>query len=275
MTSMMIQKFVQQALEEDLGRGDLYARIVDPKPAKAAILSKQDGLLAGETYAAHLAEVLDITIRFLKHDGDAIAAGDFLVELEGSDVALLQAERTMLNLLQHASGIATLANRYAAKLADSPVKLLDTRKTRPLLREFEKYAARIGGVVNHRLGLDDCLMLKDTHRAGIDDLDGFIQQARQKIPFTAKIEVECGSVSEAKSAMGAGADIVMCDNMPAEAIREVVMWRNANHPGILLEASGNVTLETVELIAQTGVDAISSGSIIHQAVWLDFSMKMH
>jgi len=154
------------------------------------------------------------------------------------------------------------------------VKLLDTRKTRPLLREFEKYAVRCGGGTNHRMGLDDCLMLKDTHLKTIDDLDAFMKEVRQKIPFTSKVEIECESLAMVKAAMKAGADIVMCDNMSLEETKEVVVYRNDNYPHILLEASGNVTLDTIRKIAHTGVDAISSGSVIHQANWIDLSMKV-
>jgi nicotinate-nucleotide pyrophosphorylase (carboxylating) len=124
------------------------------------------------------------------------------------------------------------------------------------------------------MGLDDCLMLKDTHLKTIDDLDVFMQEVRQKIPFTSKVEIECETLEMVKRAMKAGADIVMCDNMSPEETKAVVSFRNKNYPYILLEASGNVTLETIEAIAKTGVDAISSGSVIHQANWIDLSMKV-
>jgi len=151
---------------------------------------------------------------------------------------------------------------------------LDTRKTRPLLRNFEKYAVRCGGGLNHRMGLDDCLMLKDTHLKTIDDLTSFMQQVREQIPFTANIEIESESFQMAKDAMEAGADIVMCDNMEVGEIKKVVAYRDENHPNTLIEASGNVTLETIGHIATSGVDAISSGSIIHQANWIDLSMRV-
>ena len=133
---------------------------------------------------------------------------------------------------------------------------------------------RCGGGINHRMGLDDCLMLKDTHLKTIDNLDMFMKEVRHKIPFTAKVEIECESLEMVKLAMSAGTDIVMCDNMTLEQTKEVVAYRNANYPHILLEASGNVTLETIKAIATTGVDAISSGSVIHQANWIDLSMKV-
>ena len=176
-------------------------------------------------------------------------------------------------MLQHASGIATMANRFSSKIEDLDVALLDTRKTRPQLRDFEKYASRVGGAINHRLGLDDCLMLKDTHLRTISDLKSFIRDARKRISWVTKIEIECETFEQVKEAMDAGADIIMCDNMTPNQIRDVVKFRDENYPHILLEASGNISLNTVRDYAITGVDAISSGSIIHQATWLDFSMK--
>ncbi|MGB9801815.1 MAG: carboxylating nicotinate-nucleotide diphosphorylase, partial [Arcobacter sp.] len=185
----------------------------------------------------------------------------------------LSSERTFLNMLQHASGIATMANSYASIIKDLDVVLLDTRKTRPQLRDFEKYASRVGGAINHRLGLDDCLMLKDTHLRTIMNLKEFIQRARKRISWVTKIEIECETLEQVKDAMEAGGDIIMCDNMTPDQIREVVKYRNENYPHIVLEASGNINLKTVREYALSGVDALSSGSIIHQATWLDFSMK--
>ncbi|HIP62400.1 MAG TPA: carboxylating nicotinate-nucleotide diphosphorylase, partial [Sulfurovum sp.] len=205
---------------------------------------------------------------------EAFAKGDKLLFISGDSKTILSLERSILDMVLHASSIATLTARYVNAIKDTGVKLLDTRKTRPLLREFEKYAVRCGGGLNHRMGLDDCLMLKDTHLQTIDDLDSFMAEVRQKIPFTSKVEIECESLAMVKKAMRAGADIVMCDNMSIEQTQEVVAFRDANYPHILLEASGNVTLETIAEIATTGVDAISSGSIIHQANWIDLSMRV-
>ncbi len=177
-------------------------------------------------------------------------------------------------MMQHASGIATNVAKYQRIVQDFPIKLLDTRKTRPHLRIFEKYAIRCGGGSNHRMGLDDCLMIKDTHLKTIDDLKAFITEARQKLPFTCKIEVECEDIEFAKFAMQCGADVVMCDNMNPEDIATVVAYKTEYFPHVLLEASGNITKENIITYAKTGVDAISSGSLIHQATWLDFSMRI-
>jgi len=268
-----IKKFVKNAIVEDNGRGDLFFDVAPKGRFKAHVIAKDNGILAGEIYAKALAKTEKFDCKFLKHDGDTLEKGDIIAKLEGKASILLSSERTFLNMLQHASGIATMANQFASKINDLDVALLDTRKTRPQLRDFEKYASRIGGAINHRLGLDDCLMLKDTHLRTITDLKGFIKSARKRISWVTKIEIECETFEQVKEAMEAGGDIIMCDNMSPDEIKEVVKYRDDNHPGVLLEASGNISLDTVRMYAQTGVDALSSGSIIHQATWLDFSMK--
>ena len=268
------EEFIRQALKEDIGRGDLFTRITKPKEVRGYILAKSDGIFAGQEYLEAMEGMFDVEFTFNVNDGDSFKKGDKLVLINGNSKSLLSLERTILNITLHASSIATMTNRYVKKISKYEVKLLDTRKTRPLLREFEKYAVRCGGGINHRMGLDDCLMLKDTHLKTIDNLKEFMAEVRAKIPFTSKVEIECEDLDSVKAAMEAGADIVMCDNMTPKQIKEVVTFRDANFPHILLEASGNVTLDTIEEIAKTGVDAISSGSIIHQACWIDLSMKL-
>jgi len=268
-----IKKFVKNAIIEDNGRGDLFFDVAPKGRFTARAIAKSDGIMAGVKYARVLARTEKFDCKFLKVDGDVIKKGDVLAILEGKASILLSSERTFLNMLQHASGIATMANKFAKLMEGSEVVLLDTRKTRPQLRDFEKYASRVGGAINHRLGLDDCLMLKDTHLRTIDNLEEFIKKARKRISWITKIEIECETLDQVKEAMNAGGDIIMCDNMKPSLIKEVVQFRNENYPHILLEASGNISLETIVDYTKTGVDAISSGSIIHQATWLDFSMK--
>ncbi|WP_345992352.1 carboxylating nicotinate-nucleotide diphosphorylase [Sulfurimonas sp. HSL-1716] len=270
----MIEDFVKAVLAEDVGRGDLYALVETPVQASAKIVAKSDGVVAGRIYIDALAKLESFEIEWLKDDADEFTKGDIIAKIQGSSHTLLRCERTLLNMLLHASSIATLTARYVKLIKPYGTKLLDTRKTRPMLRNFEKYATRTGGAVNHRMGLDDCLMLKDTHLKTIADLNGYIKSAREKIPFTCKIEVEAETVEMAKSAMKAGADIVMCDNMTTQEIKEVVEYKKEYYPSILLEASGNISLETIEDVARTGIDAISSGSLIHQANWIDISMKV-
>lgn len=271
----MIEQFIREVLAEDVGRGDLYARVSTPVPASAKIIAKSEGVLAGEDYLSVLARIEGFVLVWHKHDGERFAKGDVLMELSGDSHTLLRIERTLLNMLLHASSIATLTRKYVDIIAPYGTKLLDTRKTRPLLRNFEKYATRIGGATNHRMGLDDALMLKDTHLKTIENLESFMAEARRKIPFTSKIEIEAEDEEMAKRAMAAGADIVMCDNMSPDALEAIVAYKRECYPGVLLEASGNISLDTIESYAATGVDAISTGSLIHQAAWIDMSMKMN
>jgi nicotinate-nucleotide pyrophosphorylase (carboxylating) len=268
-----IKKFVKNAIIEDNGRGDLFFDIAPKGRFFAKVIAKDDGVLAGVVYAKALSKTEKFDCKFLIKDGDEVKKGDIIAELEGKASTLLSSERTFLNLLQHASGIATSASKYAKLLEGSGVILLDTRKTRPQLRDFEKYASRIGGAINHRLGLDDCLMLKDTHLKTIPNLKEFVKKARKRISWVTKIEIECETFDQVIEAMEAGGDIIMCDNMTPAKIKEVSIYRDKNYPHVMLEASGNITDETISSYLNSGVNAISSGSIIHQATWLDFSMK--
>ncbi|WP_324173002.1 carboxylating nicotinate-nucleotide diphosphorylase [Sulfurimonas sp.] len=270
----MIDAFVKASLEEDVGRGDLYALVEPSIDASAKIIAKSSGVIAGVKYIDALAKIESFEINWLKKDSDTFKNGDKIAILCGDSHTILRIERTLLNMLLHASSIATLTRRYVNVVKPYNVKLLDTRKTRPQLRVFEKYATKVGGATNHRMGLDDSLMIKDTHLKTIKDLTAYIEKARKQIPFTAKIEVEAENFEIAKDAMNSGADIVMCDNMTPELIKKVVEFRNKNYSHILLEASGNISLDTIEAYAKTGVDAISSGSLIHQANWIDLSMKI-
>jgi len=271
---MLKEKFIEALVAEDIGRGDLFARVSDSLDIRAYVVAKSDGVFGGREYIEVLAKMYGLSLLWDVKDGTAFKEGQKLFFVTGDSKTLLSLERSILDMALHASSIATLTAQYAKALEGTGVKLLDTRKTRPLLREFEKYAVRCGGGLNHRMGLDDCLMLKDTHLRTIDDLDAFMDEVRQKIPFTAKVEIECETFEMAQRAMRAGADIVMCDNMDLETTAQVVAWRNEHFPHILLEASGNVTLETIAEIATTGVDAISSGAIIHQSTWIDLSMRV-
>jgi len=271
---MLKEDFIKAMVAEDIGRGDLFTRISESKEVRAYIIAKSDGVFGGREYIDTLAKMYDLALTWEVKDGEAFKKGKKLLFIAGDSKQLLSLERSILDIALHASGIATMTNRYVKALEGSGVKLLDTRKTRPMLRAFEKYAVRCGGGINHRMGLDDCLMLKDTHLKTIDDLDAFMQEVRRKIPFTSKVEIECEDMAMVERAMKAGADIVMCDNMSVAQMKEVVAFRDAHYPHILLEASGNVTLETISEIAQSGVDAISSGAIIHQATWIDLSMKV-
>ncbi len=270
---MNLSGFVSSALSEDVGRGDLYGRVASSQSYCAVVKSNSSGVLAGQPYVLELCSQNSIDVEFFKQDGGSIAENDILAKVSGSNIDILRCERTILNILQHASGIASNVARYASIAAKFNVMLLDTRKTRPLLREFEKYSARIGGAVNHRFGLDDALMIKDTHRKSIDNLVDFIDLARKKIPFTAKIELECESLEDALEAFCLDIDILMCDNMSTDDVAAVVAKKQELVSKILIEASGGINIHNLENYCKSGVDAISIGSAIHQATWLDFSMK--
>lgn len=269
-------EFVKNALSEDLGRGDLFSNIATDKEVSAKIIAKDSGILSGKKYALILLGLVNVDCKFYFDDGSVFKKGDILVKIYGAYLDILKIERTLLNILQHSSGIATNVSLYVKILQENNlnITLLDTRKTRPNLRVFEKYSMLNGGGKNHRFGLDDSLMLKDTHLAHIYDLKAFIKMARAKIPWTSKIEVECDNLESSKIAMQSGADIVMCDNMEVELIKEVVDFRNSNFPSILLEASGNISKENLLSYAKSGVDAISVGSLIHHAVWVDLSLRI-
>lgn len=274
MTRHSIKTFIIQAIEEDLGRGDLYALFAPSKNVEAYVLAKQNGVFSGELYLKALVEHFNITLRDSYKDGESFKNGESICSIYGNYVEILQIERVLLNILAHSSGIATLTKSYIEAISDIPVKLLDTRKTRPLLRELEKYSVRNGGAYNHRFGLDTMLMLKDTHLAQIQNLQEIISIARSRLPFMCPIEVECDNLALAKDAISAGADVIMCDNMSLADIKKVVDYRNANASNIIIEVSGNINLNNIREYALSGVDAISVGSLIHQAKWIDLSLKI-
>jgi len=281
-----IGSFVKKALKDDLGRGDLYSRVGvnSNTKIKAIVISKQksNSVLSGVKYAKKIAKQNKVKVAFCKQDGDKIKNKEVIAKLEGKSSKILKIERVFLNLLQHSSAIATKTNTLLKELkkANTNTILLDTRKTTPHLRIFEKYSTLNGGAINHRMGLDDCLMLKDTHLKHIlqnESLSSFIAKARAKIPWSSKIEIECPNVEFAKEAIQSGCDIIMCDNMDARDSKKVVDFRDANakYSHILIEASGNITKSNIKEYARVSkVDAISSGSIIHQAKWIDLSMRV-
>ena len=272
-----LELIITNAIREDIGDGDHTSLSCIPADAmgKAKLLVKEDGIIAGVEFAKQVFSYVDedLEVETFINDGDDVKYGDIVFHVSGKSQSILMAERLVLNAMQRMSAIATKTAVFADLLKGTKTKVLDTRKTRPLLRNFEKYASRVGGAINHRLGLDDCLMLKDTHLKTIDNLEEFVKKARKRISWVTKIEIECETFSQVQEAMHAGADIIMCDNMSPTEIKEVAAFRDEKYPHILLEASGNITQETIESYLDTGINAISSGSIIHQATWLDFSMK--
>ncbi|MEL6422728.1 MAG: carboxylating nicotinate-nucleotide diphosphorylase [Pseudomonadota bacterium] len=270
---LAVKDIVRVALAEDVGFGDLTASVfVDPAETAAfALVARAELVVCGLDLAAEAFAALTSACRFerLVADGDACGAGDRLATVTGPVAALLTAERTALNFLQHLSGIATLTAQYVAEIEGTGCRLLDTRKTTPGVRAVEKYAVRCGGGHNHRLALDGGIMIKDNHIAVAGSIDAAVARARAAAPLLTRIEVECDTHAQVDAAVAAGADVIMLDNMALEDMRTAVA-RVAGRA--VLEASGGVTLKTIRAIAETGVDAISVGRITQSAPAVDIGM---
>jgi len=273
-TNKAIMDLISHALSEDIGSGDVTTEATIPAElhSEAVILAKQHLVLAGIDVAREVFRTLDPGIQFspFVKDGEVIHAGTELARLFGNTRALLAGERVALNLLQHMSGIATLTAAYVDKVKGLKAEVLDTRKTLPGLRHLEKYAVRIGGGKNHRMGLYDMILIKDNHIKAAGSITKAMESARKKSGLL-KIEVETGNLNEVREALASKADIIMLDNMPLDLMSEAVQIIKGQ---ALVEASGNVTLETIRAIAETGVDYISSGSLTHSAPATDISMKI-
>jgi nicotinate-nucleotide pyrophosphorylase (carboxylating) len=270
-----VQDLIARALREDLGPGDATSEAtIRPESVSVAVmLAKQDLVLAGLEIARAVFHSLDPDIQFtaVAKDGDRVNAGTEFAKLSGNTRALLAGERVALNLLQHLSGIATLTATYVERVRGLKAEILDTRKTLPGLRLLEKYAVRTGGGRNHRFGLYDGVLIKDNHIKASDGITKAIQNARKNAHHLLKIEVETKNLEEVHEALDSSADIIMLDNMPVTMMHEAVKVIAGR---ALVEASGNVTLDTIRAIAETGVDLISSGSLTHSAPAADISMKI-
>jgi nicotinate-nucleotide pyrophosphorylase (carboxylating) len=233
-------------------------------------------VIAGLPFARRLFQQLDVGVSFepLVNDGDPCPKDTTVAKIRGSLAALLTGERVALNLVMRLSGIATATQQYVKQLADSPTQFADTRKTTPGLRQFEKYASRVGGAVNHRMGLDDAVMIKDNHIAAAGGIRAAVAQIRAAIPYPMTVEVETSNLEQVDEAIACPVDIIMLDNMPPELMKTAVERIREQKPTVKIEASGNVTLETLGPIAATGVDFISSSAPVTRAPWLDISMQV-
>lgn len=266
-------------LREDIGRGDrTTGSIYIDKTgcAEAQWIAKAPGVIAGLPVASRIFYLLEPKVKFeaLVEEGDCCEPGQVVARLIGSPDILLLGERVALNLTMRLSGIATLTRQYVEKIADLRVQLVDTRKTTPGLRILEKYATQIGGARNHRLGLDDAVMIKDNHIAAAGGIKQAIACIREQIPYPLTIEVETETLAQVEEAIANDADIIMLDNMPPEQMRQAVQQIRQHNPRIKIEASGNITLETIRALAETGVDYISTSAPITRSSWLDLSMKL-
>ncbi len=269
---MNLDEIIKKALEEDIGFGDITSDNLNLENiiSTADFVAKEDGILAGLFLIEKIFKYLDenIEINLKKNDGDYVKKGEIFATIKGSSTVILKGERVCLNFIQRLSGIATLTYKFVEKIKKYNVKILDTRKTTPLLRELEKYAVIKGGGYNHRFGLFDMILIKENHIRSAGSIKRAVSLIREN-DVTHKIEVEVTNLKELKEAVESKADRAMLDNMTIDEMKEAVkLYKNK----IELEASGNVTLETVEKIAQTGVDFISSGSLTHSYKSLDISL---
>lgn len=270
-----LDPLIELAFEEDIGIGDITTDATVPPSQKGAgvLLAKSDGIVAGLPIAERVFEKLDPTLVFhsLIDDGNAVVAGTSIAEVRGSAKTILIGERTALNFLQRLSGIATLAAQFVDAVADYDAKIVDTRKTAAGWRGAQKYAVRIGGAQNHRFGLYDGVLIKDNHIVAADGIRNAVERARQIVPHTVKIEVEVETVEQVDEALDAGADILLLDNMPPGIMARVVEEVGDR---AITEASGGITLDSVETVAATGVDFISVGALTHSAMPMDISLNL-
>ena len=270
-----IDRVISSALEEDLGPGDITtSAIIDPSvKGKARVLAKEEIILAGIDVFSKVFGRLDpeIAVEFDYHDGDVVPNGKDICIVQGPLRGILSGERTALNFLQHLSGIATLTRKFVEKTSPFNVQVVDTRKTTPGLRVLEKYAVTMGGGFNHRFGLFDGILIKDNHIAIAGSISEAVKRIKAKTPHTLRIEVEVDNIKDIEEAIAAGADAILLDNMSLEELREAVSIAGGR---VLLEASGGITLESVEEIAKTGINLVSIGSITHSVRSVDISLEI-
>ena len=271
---MQADQLIRMALQEDITSEDVSTNAVMPTEVKGTVdlIAKEDGIIAGLDVYARVFQMLDekTEIDFKCKDGDEVKKGELMATLTGDIRVLLSGERVALNYLQRMSGIATYTRQVAKLLEGSKVTLLDTRKTTPNCRVFEKCAVRVGGGCNHRYNLSDGVLLKDNHIGAAGSITKAITMAKEYAPFVRKIEIEVETLEQVKEAVEAGADIIMLDNMTPEVMKQAVELIDGRAQ---TECSGNITKENIARIREIGVDFVSSGALTHSAPILDISMK--
>ncbi len=270
-----LEELIRMALEEDIGPGDLttLSTVAADAWGKGLFRAKRDCVVAGLFLLEKIFSFLDAEVKVSAfcRDGDRIQRGTVVAEAEGPVRALLMGERTCLNFLQRLSGTATLTRRYVDAVKDFSCKVIDTRKTTPGLRTLEKYAVRMGGGTNHRLGLFDAALVKDNHIAAAGSIRQAVETIRRNAPFMARIEVECSDLQQVREALEAGAEVIMLDNMGTKEMAEAVRLINKR---AWIEASGGITIERLREVAEAGVNFISVGALTHSAPAVDFNMKI-
>ena len=276
---LQIEEIIDRALAEDLGKGDVTteALVLGDHRGTGFIVAKKEGVLAGMNVARQVFHRVDpeLKVEVLLEDGAKVKPSSEIAKVSGSIASILKAERVVLNFLQRLSGIASETNRYVEAVKGLPVRIMDTRKTTPGLRSLEKHAVKVGGGENHRMSLGDGILIKDNHLAALRsqglNIGQVVAKAKESGPQQLLVEIEVGTVSEALEAVGAGADIVMLDNMSVEDMRKAV---ESIHGRALIEASGGITLDNVRAVAETGVDFVSIGALTHSAKALDISLEL-
>lgn len=274
-----IDKIIELALAEDLGQGDVTSEILIPLDlvGKAYILVKEEGVIAGLEVAEKVFRHVDPTLKveILIKDGAKVKAGDITANVSGAVISILEAERTAINFVQKLSGVATATSKYVARVQGRKTNIVDTRKTTPGMRLLEKYAVRMGGGKNHRLHLGDGILIKDNHLVALRamglSLKEIVAKAKKNAPKGIRVEVEATSLQEALDAAGAGADMILLDNMPPEEMKRVVSMLPRH---VKTEASGGITLENVRAAALSGVDVISVGALTHSTKALNVSLEL-
>ncbi|BAQ65829.1 carboxylating nicotinate-nucleotide diphosphorylase [Geminocystis sp. NIES-3709] len=275
---LILDKLLHDWLLEDIGRGDRTTDCLFPVESpvtKAYWIIKEEGVIAGLPIAEKVFQLLETNIKWqnLASEGEKLTQNTKIMEIEGKMKTLLTGERLALNLVMRLSGIATMARKYVEAIQDYPAKLVDTRKTTPGLRILEKYASGVGGAINHRMGLDDGIMIKDNHIQAVGSITKAIKLIRKTMPYPLSIEIETTNLQEVQEAILNQADIIMLDNMAVEDMKKAVSLIRQENPLIKIEASGNVTLVNIQNIAETGVDYISTSATITRSSWLDISMR--
>ncbi|OGW57153.1 MAG: nicotinate-nucleotide diphosphorylase (carboxylating), partial [Nitrospirae bacterium RBG_16_43_8] len=272
-----VREIIRIALEEDIGNGDITTAFLIPEDSesRALIIAKGNFVVAGIPFIKEVFSFSDREVRFnvFINDGSKVMKGDVIAEVTGRTKDLLSGERVSLNILQRLSGIATLTNMFVEKVKGLKTKIVDTRKTTPGLRFMEKYAVRVGGGNNHRFGLFDGILIKDNHIEAVGSITEALRLASEG-HHLAKAEVEVENLNDLKEAVEGDSDIVMLDNMSVKDMKEAVNIVRTSKKDVILEASGNVSLENVREIAETGVDLISIGALTHSATAVDISMKI-
>lgn len=275
LSNFYVKEHVKEALKEDIGFGDITTENLasDDDYLKGELNTRSDGILCGSEVFRIVYQTLsnEIKIKFYYKDGDKIKKGDKIADIEGPAKYLLMGERVALNYIQRMSGIATETGKYQDAIGDYPAKIVDTRKTTPNFRAFEKYSVKVGGGALHRFNLSDCAMIKDNHIRLAGSITGAVKKLRENISHAHKIEVECDTLDQVKEALTTDVDIIMLDNMDIDTMKTACQL--INHKAIV-EASGNVKLDTVREIASTGVDIISSSAIVAKAPTLDLALDM-